>query len=210
MRSRSNGPFTIIVMVVSMMAVPLLAVFGIPQFVPVDALPSRESGDVEPSSRPAFATPARQAIFGDGLKADASESAFHAEPFFSPVVDRPRPDPFNFETDTAASNTALHDRASAGVNGLSSGFEPRSGVRNEPLTREPLTWRAAVQRLNHFGIRQFRLQPGARAGEFHFSCYYTPSDNPRITHRFEAEAIEPLRAVEKVLAQVRLWAQGRQ
>lgn len=60
------------------------------------------------------------------------------------------------------------------------------------------------------GIRQFNLQEGVREDEFHFSCFYTPPDNPRIRHRFEAEAREPLLAVEKVFTQIAEWQQFRQ
>jgi hypothetical protein len=69
----------------------------------------------------------------------------------------------------------------------------------------PLTWRSAVRRLNELGIRSFQLQPGTRENEFQFSCLYTPGDNPRITHRFEAEAGDPLQAVRKVIEQVEQW-----
>ncbi|MEX0700660.1 MAG: hypothetical protein WD069_01050 [Planctomycetales bacterium] len=88
---------------------------------------------------------------------------------------------------------------------------PRSRPADAPLRAapatepQPLTWNAAVARLKQLGIREFRLSPGSRADAFHFSCSYTPQDNPRITHRFEAEASEPLRAVEKVLAQIDEW-----
>ena len=84
---------------------------------------------------------------------------------------------------------------------------PQSAIGN-PQSEEPLTWRSAVHRLKELDIRHFQLEPGER-DEFHFSCYFTPSDNPRITHRFEAEATEPLRAVEKVLAQVEQWLEKR-
>jgi len=73
----------------------------------------------------------------------------------------------------------------------------------------PQTWRAAVRRLNELGIHHFRLEPGRRPSEFHFHCSLTPSDTPRITQRFEAESAEPLRAVQKVIAQVEQWLQRR-
>ena len=73
----------------------------------------------------------------------------------------------------------------------------------------PQTWRAAVRRLNELGIHHFRLEPGRRTNEFHFHCSFTPSDTPRITQRFEAEAAEPLRAVQKVIVQVEQWLQRR-
>ena len=71
----------------------------------------------------------------------------------------------------------------------------------------PVTWTEAVQRLNALGIHRFQLQPGRNEHEFHFSCLHTPANNPRVTHRFEAEAGEPLRAVQLVLQQIQEWQQ---
>lgn len=86
--------------------------------------------------------------------------------------------------------------------------QPESGLdyRRGPET-DTLTWKEAVRRLNELEIRNFRLQPGLHDSQFAFSCMYTPSDNPRISTRFEAEADEPLKAVEKVLAQIEVWQQ---
>lgn len=74
---------------------------------------------------------------------------------------------------------------------------------------EPLTWKSAVRRLNELEIRNFRIQPAHRENQFMFICSYTPSDSPRVSYRFEAEADEPLKAVEKVLEQIAEWQQRR-
>jgi len=89
--------------------------------------------------------------------------------------------------------------------------QPSATPKAAPGAKSPVpqTWRAAVRRLNELGIHQFRLEPGGRPNEFHFHCSFTPSDTPRLTHRFEAEATEPLRAVQKVIAQVEQWLQRR-
>lgn len=73
------------------------------------------------------------------------------------------------------------------------------------LRRDPATWSAAVQKLNELGIRDYRLDPGLRPNEFHFSCSYSRPQNPRISRRFEAEALDPLKAVINVLQQVDEW-----
>lgn len=73
---------------------------------------------------------------------------------------------------------------------------------SNPLDVEPLTWQSAVRKLNELEIRNFRLQPGHRENQFLFICSYTPSDSPRLSYRYEAEADEPLKAVEKVLEQI--------
>lgn len=77
------------------------------------------------------------------------------------------------------------------------------------LRRDPATWSAAVQKLNELGIRDYRLEPGVRPNEFLFSCSYSPPHNPRISRRFEAEALDPLKAVIKVLQQVDEWNQTK-
>jgi hypothetical protein len=82
-------------------------------------------------------------------------------------------------------------------------------VRPAASESEPLTWRGAVRKLNELEIRNFRLQPGHRDNEFVFICSYTPSDSPRVSYRFEAEADEPLKAVEKVLEQIAEWQQRK-
>jgi hypothetical protein len=74
---------------------------------------------------------------------------------------------------------------------------------------EPLTWAAAVERLNEFDIRNFRLEPGNRSGQFVFICSYTSPDAPSVSYRFEAIEDEPLKAVEKVIEQIVEWRQNR-
>lgn len=69
-------------------------------------------------------------------------------------------------------------------------------------SRPSITWPAAVRRLKELGIRDYRLLPSESSDDFHFCCFYAPTGDPRITRRFEAEASDPLRAVEMVLAQV--------
>ena len=79
----------------------------------------------------------------------------------------------------------------------------------EETGRDSLNWQGALRRLNELEIRSFRLEPSRQANQFVFICSYTPSDSPRVSYRFEAESEEPLRAVEKVLAQIDEWQQQR-
>ncbi len=72
-------------------------------------------------------------------------------------------------------------------------------------SRTALTWKHAVDRLNALGIRDFQLQPGEREGDFNFSCRFASRQNPRVIHRFEAEASDPLDAVNQVLRQLDDW-----
>ena len=83
------------------------------------------------------------------------------------------------------------------------------GSNRRDTRSEPLTWATAVERLNEFDIRNFRLEPGGRSGQFVFICSYSPPDAPSVSYRFEAGADEPLKAVEKVLEQVVEWRRQR-
>lgn len=84
--------------------------------------------------------------------------------------------------------------------------DPRNSKRRDSSST-PLTWQAAVDRLNEFDIHSFRLEPGHQLGQFVFICSYTPPETPRVSYRFEAGADEPLQAVEKVLEQIVDWQQ---
>ena len=93
---------------------------------------------------------------------------------------------------------------SPGDSPFATGGEDRT--EREPTTREkPLTWQEARRRLGELGIRDFQLNPGQGEGQFHFACTLTPAESPRIVHRFEAEASEPLAAVEEVIRQIEGW-----
>lgn len=93
----------------------------------------------------------------------------------------------------------------------------RSGPsENEPDARSPresfgtaLTWTEARRRLTELGIEQFHLEPGLQRDHYLFVCLFSPGDEPRVTHRFEAEAAEPLAAVQEVLTQIDGWLSQR-
>ena len=86
--------------------------------------------------------------------------------------------------------------------------DPRDSQSRE-FSKDEVTWGAAVERLNQLDIRSFRLEPGSRAGLFVFICSYTPAETSSVSYRFEAEADQPLKAVQKVLDQVIEWQQRR-
>jgi hypothetical protein len=80
--------------------------------------------------------------------------------------------------------------------------KPSSKKKKTAPPTEALSWQKLTQRLNEYGIRNFRLESGEQPGEFSFTCTYTPSNSPHVTRKFEAIADDPLKAVAKVLAQV--------
>jgi hypothetical protein len=81
----------------------------------------------------------------------------------------------------------------------------RTSSESRSSSNHASAWKQAVGRLNALGIRDYQLQPGEREGEFNFSCRFAARSNPRVIHRFEAEAADPLDAVNQVLRQLDDW-----
>jgi hypothetical protein len=119
--------------------------------------------------------------------------------------------------EVADANSGEHTKSKADTK-LTAGFDSTrerldgdhlAGAAAGSPSGEARSWKAAVARLNALGIRDYQLQPGDRAGEFHFSCRLVSRTNPRVMQRFEAEAAEPLDAVERVLEQIDEWKARR-
>jgi hypothetical protein len=83
--------------------------------------------------------------------------------------------------------------------------ETRTVADSRLASNHAVAWKRAVGRLNALGIRDYQLQPGEHDGEFNFSCRFAARSNPRVIHRFEAEAADPLEAVNQVLRQLDDW-----
>jgi hypothetical protein len=78
------------------------------------------------------------------------------------------------------------------------------GMMNQPQEqRTVMTFMQATKILQELGIKEYSLEPGTQPDQFYFVCLYTPADNPSVTTRFEAEANDPMAAVENVLLQIR-------
>ena len=65
-----------------------------------------------------------------------------------------------------------------------------------------LTWSNVRAGLAAHGIKRFKIQPGSRAGEVHFSCVQPVPGLLRVVRRYEAEAVDPVRAARDVLLQI--------
>lgn len=72
-----------------------------------------------------------------------------------------------------------------------------------------LTWRQASAKLNDLGVKNYHLERGVSEGTFLFVCMFSPGDSPQVVHRFEAEADDPLIAVNQVLQQIDRWMRSR-
>ena len=123
-----------------------------------------------------------------------------------PMPPQSRPD-----TRALASNTSAAPPGWADQRSEPAQTAPATSFSQEnPSSRSAtFSWRQASLRLTELGISQFHLESGSAPGSFLFVCVYSPGDAPHVTHRFEAEAEEPLLAVNRVIQQVDEWMQER-
>jgi hypothetical protein len=70
---------------------------------------------------------------------------------------------------------------------------------------EQAGWQDAARRLKKLGIRKYRLESRIDEQNFVFMCTFASPDNPRVVRRFEADADNPLEAVQQVLVQIDEW-----
>ena len=231
MPSQSSGPLTTFLMLVPLVAVPALAIFGVPEFSKFGAL--AQSAAAGPGSTTAN-DPAQllEQSTDDLVSPVRNDIRRFDEPSSYETAVREPVDPqngsFQHNVSTTQPQSAIaggdavanvepqlgdespfkevDDTEAAGAN-ESSKDVPAPAAKPEH-DGDALTWRAAIQRLNDLGVRDFALQPGDESGEFFFTCTYSVPDQPRVVRRFEAEDAEPLLAVRKVLAQVESTTRG--
>ncbi|HEV8004147.1 MAG TPA: hypothetical protein VGP63_30055 [Planctomycetaceae bacterium] len=159
---------------------------GLPQkaLLSIDR-PSDDHASANPSDRPAAIdeqtaeSPGREA----SLKTPGARRALPEAQAVVAMASEPM-------TASASGDIGAEGRASAGV--------PTGSVN-------ATSWKRAISRLNALGIQDYQLQPGERDGEFNFSCRFAARSNPHVIHRFEAEAADPLEAVNQVLRQLDDW-----
>jgi hypothetical protein len=232
-----------------LLIVPLIAVFGIPQFTPIsaqtadgadgdepqlhfepgedaplaEAVPPFPGGSVEPSppSSSSVTTERWTDPFEnptEWMAPDTPDENSRTTPTSSPPGSR-LSDPFNQPeapvspappADLWAQPQPEHPRAGAGIKGYSRHPNPGQNPGSTPAAgvglADQLTWREAVARLNKLGVQKFQLSQTEEPYVFQFVCDLSRPDNPRVTHRFEAKAGEPLKAVENVIQQVESWS----
>lgn len=217
MRALANSVLATLFVLVLLLVLPLIAVFGIPEFVPVVASSSADGMSLNHRpGPPGVGESARQRTddifrgFDEPAVADEFDTrvALGGEEEASST-----PDPlagWEFDDRGHATRPTQRPADPSRPRSRPTGTDARF-VREDPFELDradesgELTWQAAVGRLRALGIDEYHLSPG-RGDEFHFSCAYSPRHNPRVVHRFEAEAGEPLAAVEKVLTQIDAWA----
>jgi hypothetical protein len=216
MRSGAHSSVGTILLLIPILAVPMLAIFGVPQFTPAVASPlmaqreQQKNLDDAPSfSRNNQATDPLVEL-AEGTATELPAWADERDAAAATLAQRRR-------NERVATSAAVEASVTSPFSAAGSEPAPRQG---RPIARtvapktaatefSGLTWKTAVQRLNELEIRNFRLEPGHQAQQFAFYCSFTPPETPRVSYRFEAEADEPLRAVEKVLQQIETWRAAR-
>ncbi|MBA3316411.1 MAG: hypothetical protein M3552_01110 [Planctomycetota bacterium] len=225
--SNTVGAISSLLMSLPLIAVPCLAVFGLPSIGPATA--EAETDDAIELGAPAE-------LGASSTKAPASASGG-----FSPIVDAgpgtPAENPFS--ADAGADRSAI-DRTSdhrGAVANRATGLEetgkqpsPPAAVFQEraaPIVPEdafadvqppkprPKTdagstgasWEQIVADLNGKGITEFYLTNGEVPGEFYFTC--SVAAGPNVTQRFEAEGASPAAAARVVLSEVAEWQATR-
>lgn len=206
MSARAGSSIGTFLMSMPVSAMLLMGVFGVPRFAPGTG---GESGWQNAkqfltslASQPGEGPPVRPQFPGVPGSSTADSMATEAPQWGSPA---PAPHsnasaaewPFSDQRD-------LSSRSSA----TSAGFDAHPLVsRSTPAATAPasITWQDARRRLADLGIDQFHLEPGLESDQYLFVCLLTPGTDERVTQRFEAEAGEPLAAVQAVLTQIDDW-----
>jgi hypothetical protein len=241
MNTTSGGSFATLLMTVPLAAIPLMAVFGVPQFTSVNASTDQSSEDIRRHPPSAFVS--QEGEFDDHGSAspggEGSGFVFAAAPQVrSPNIAAPRPltRPSIIQSFPAVPTPDLQQRlatASAGPRptalatsaadqfngGDVLAYESPRAPRPQVHTVHPaaaaervqgFTWQQAAQRLQQWGIEDYRLERGHETGTFLFVCQFATGGDLRIVRRFEAEHTEPLRAVQQVFARIDEWRQFAQ
>lgn len=122
---------------------------------------------------------------------------------------RPRKKPPTASVNDASGNRQAPAREPSGA---ARGRSSKSGndlTQSRPQTDANLAeqsgWREATRRLKELGIRRYRLDSQVEEQTFVFICSFAAVDNPRVVRRFEAEADDPLEAVQKVIDEIVEW-----
>jgi len=69
----------------------------------------------------------------------------------------------------------------------------------------PASMKESLKKLNALGVKHYHLERGADQDTWLFVCLFSPGDETRVTHRFEAESEDPEGAVSETLQQIDVW-----
>lgn len=197
-------------------AIGLMAVFGIPQFAAVIAAQRGESGDDPLDELDEFRQGSTDILgeYDPNFPPSNSRNSGHDAPRWDSdpqefAADESQDDrsrrPANFWGERRGSefenNPAPQQR---------DGFRETDAWGQTPTAQTTnLTWSEARLQLADLGVDDFHLEAGSVPETFTFVAVFTPGAQPDVTYRFEAEASDPLLAVEDVVAQIEEWLANR-
>lgn len=220
-------------MSIPLSAIGLMAVFGIPQMAPGSLLQKgfgQGAGQDEDVLRSDYfedeeESPANRRRRSRSLSRSESESAAPAFDGADEADVRDASPPRSGRASAWDQHAEQTDEQSGGTNPFASRNRSKAAPgREAPIEtadagsavreritnpRTNLTWKSARNRLTELGVTHFHLERGSNDDSFLFVCMFSPGDDPRVTRRFEAEAPEPLAAVDGVLGQIDTWMQRR-
>ncbi|MFO1007509.1 MAG: hypothetical protein U0929_16220 [Planctomycetaceae bacterium] len=84
-------------------------------------------------------------------------------------------------------------------------FNSKFQNANDKKSDTPLSMKEALKKLNSLGVKNYHLERGTDQDTWLFVCIFSPGDDSRVVHRFEAESTEPEGAVAETLKQIDSW-----
>ncbi len=206
MSARSGGSFAALLMSGPLAAIPLMAVFGVPQFATVSASTDHEHDGVLRKPQAVATQPAptpETHVLAAIDEASPRETSGFDDDAGSPSAVRREPRQMSFietrETVPVAQAQADESTPPQARPTLTTLTKtPRSATRTSP-------WENAAQKLQELGIEDYRLERGLGGDTFVFICQFAPGSDPRIIRRFEAEEPDAATAVQQVLQQITDW-----
>lgn len=232
MSAKSGGSFAALLMSGPLAAIPLMALFGVPQFASVSASTDEEADGI---LRRPQAVASEPALTPDVPSLAATPTIPEPQVFdqIPPPQTSPRHTPrstalsgfsettppsqpaSSFVTEAASQSPYVEAPSSPPVSDALAheSTSPRARPTPTTLTTTPVpshntpTWENAAQKLQELGIDDYRLERGQDDNTYLFICQIAQTTDTRIIRRFEAEAREPAIAVQKVLQRITDWQQ---
>ena len=216
------GALSSLVMTLPLIAVPCLAVFGLPSLGPATAEADSDEAAVDLGQPTAEPKPDSSAAPPFGPIVDAGPSSQDPRTGIDPTFDRRGAAPnMPLDLDLPDGPPSAPPAASGPFSSQELAGDPFPKTAAAPsLSTTPTalpatppaapagrTLDAAIARLNGVGIHDIRFARGETPGQVYFSCAYGEAKN--VTRRFEGEGAGSLAAVEDVLRQVEKYFASR-
>jgi hypothetical protein len=224
MSAKGGGSLATFLFSIPLAAIPLMAIFGIPQFAPVVAGPDSDAADeddyrsrasdmLRPYEERELSQPLSDAPSYDGGGVDLGAPDESYRDSGNPLERRPQGLAEESAPGEAPQVGSREMELSGTMDPWSDDIDLSDSVVDATAATHPaatsLTWREASRQLNEMGIEDYHLERGGADGAFLFICSFAPAGAAHVTMRFEAESEDPLLAVADVLGQVDRWLRQR-